>query len=73
MSLSDRRHEDARESVLRLAAGGMFVGMLDEDEAAVLPELISEGLVRRSYEGAGGLMGLAKISLATPPSKEPQS
>ncbi len=39
---------------------GLFVGMLDAPEIAKFDELVRAGLAYRSYEGAGGIMGLAK-------------
>lgn len=42
---------------------GLFVGLLDDDEAQVLEDAIERGRAMRSYEGAGGLMGMAKVRL----------
>lgn len=40
---------------------GLFVGMLDEAEAREFERLVKAGVAARSYEGAGGFMGLAKV------------
>lgn len=45
---------------------GLFVGMLDSRELAKFDALCERGLARRSYEGAGGFLGLAKVRLAKP-------
>jgi len=42
---------------------GLFVGMLTEDEVEAFSRAVKEGKARRSYEGGGGLMGLAKVRL----------
>lgn len=42
---------------------GMFVGMLDDAEIKAFEHAVSLGLARRSYEGGGGFMGLAKVRL----------
>lgn len=45
---------------------GMFVGLLDDDEIAEFDRAVKAGKARRSYEGAGGFMGLAKVRLIRP-------
>lgn len=45
---------------------GMFVGLLDDDEIAILNQAISDGKARRAYVGAAGFMGLAKVELLHP-------
>lgn len=42
-------------------ADGIFVGMLNADEIALFDEAVEQGIAHRSYEGAGGFMGLAKV------------
>jgi len=42
---------------------GLFVGMLREEEVAEFERAIDEGIAYRSYEGAGGFLGLAKVRL----------
>jgi hypothetical protein len=42
---------------------GFFVGMLDDEELAEFERAIDAGRARRVYEGASGLMGLAKVRL----------
>lgn len=42
---------------------GMLVGMLDDEEIAEFDRAVKDGKARRSYEGAGGFMGLAKVRL----------
>jgi hypothetical protein len=44
-------------------AEGLFVGMLDGNELAAFNRLCEAGAARRTYEGAAGFMGLAKVSL----------
>lgn len=46
---------------------GIFVGMLDADEIALLDKAVEEGVAWRSYEGVGGLLGLAKVRLVRRP------
>ena len=54
---------DAREigEVRRMA--GQFVGSLHEHDIRLFQRAVDAGLAYRSYEGAGGLMGLAKVRL----------
>lgn len=42
---------------------GFFVGMLSDDELEVFDAAVEAGVAFRSYEGGGGLMGLAKVRL----------
>lgn len=42
---------------------GMFVGLLSDDELKAFEIAVREGLARRSYEGGGGFMGLAKVRI----------
>lgn len=46
--------------------GGMYVGMLDDDELECFDLLCSVGRASRDYEHAGGLLGLAKVKLHHP-------
>ncbi len=46
---------------------GLFVGMLDKEELEIFDEACRRHEARRSYEGAGGLMGLAKVRLTRSP------
>ncbi len=46
---------------------GMHVGLLDEDELRVFENAVAKGWATRSYEGAGGFMGLAKVRLVRVP------
>jgi hypothetical protein len=48
------------EDFLRRIAG-LFVGALDADELEAFERLRRAGHVRRSYEGVGGMMGLATV------------
>lgn len=43
---------------------GWFTGQLDEAERRIFDDACNEGLARRSYEGAAGFMGLARVRLA---------
>jgi len=40
---------------------GLFVGLLDQEELEIFNEACRRHEAVRSYEGAGGLMGLAKV------------
>lgn len=40
---------------------GLFVGMLDAEELAIFNEACKRYEAQRSYEGAGGALGLAKV------------
>lgn len=42
---------------------GEYVGALSEGELRIFQKAVNEGKARRSYEGAGGFMGLAKVRL----------
>jgi hypothetical protein len=46
-----------------LGLNGFHVGMLDEAETKAFNRLVSRGLARRVYEGSGGFMGMAKVSV----------
>ena len=50
-------------SELMASLDGLFVGQLDPDEMQAFEAAIKAGEARRSYEGAAGLMGLAKVRL----------
>lgn len=45
---------------------GLFVGLLDDEEMEIFDAACRKSEARRSYEGAGGLMGLAKVRLIRP-------
>lgn len=40
---------------------GLFVGILDENQLEEFNQAVKDGKARRSYEGAAGFMGLAKV------------
>lgn len=40
---------------------GLHVGLLNRDEMARFHRLVHEGLAQRTYEGAAGLLGVAKV------------
>lgn len=40
---------------------GLFVGLLSQDEIRDLDECVRLGYAVKSYEGAAGFMGLAKV------------
>jgi hypothetical protein len=40
---------------------GLFVGQLSDDEMEAFEAAVKKGRAARSYEGVGGLMGLAKV------------
>jgi len=46
---------------------GLFVGLLDQDELRVFNDAVAKGWATRSYEGGGGMMGLAKVRLVRIP------
>ncbi len=46
---------------------GMHVGALTRDELDEFIRAVKEGRAYRSYEGAGGFMGLAKVRLVREP------
>lgn len=45
---------------------GMHVGLLIPQELAAFERLVAAGKARRSYEGAAGFLGLAKVRLVEP-------
>lgn len=45
---------------------GLFVGQLDPDEMAAFERLRRAGHVDRSYGGAAGFMGLARVKRVSP-------
>jgi ribosomal protein L37AE/L43A len=45
---------------------GLFVGLLDKEELEIFDEACRLHHAHRLYEGAAGLMGLAKVSLSKP-------
>jgi hypothetical protein len=51
--------ETALDLVLPLE--GLYAGQLTEEERAAFNFLIAHGLARRTWEGVGGLLGLAKV------------
>lgn len=46
---------------------GLFVGMLDKEELEIFDEACRTYEARRSYEGAGAILGLAKVRLTRSP------
>lgn len=48
-----------REAVSRLS--GLFAGQLNDDERLLLDEACKRGIARRRYDGAAGMLGLAKV------------
>jgi hypothetical protein len=61
--MADIRTERAADLEFLSGCGGLFVGMLDADELAAFDRLCEAGLAQRTYEGAAGFMGLAKVEL----------
>jgi hypothetical protein len=60
MSNTMRKHMDG----MRLdEMHGMFVGLLTADEVKKFNKACDEGKAMRSYTGAGGVMGLARVRL----------
>lgn len=53
--------QESRDALRNL--NGLYVGLLTGEELEALLNLEDAGEATRSYEGAGGLMGLAKIRL----------
>ena len=52
---------------------GLFVGQLDGTELETLDRAVASGIAKRSYEGAGGFMGLAKVRVTLPNPPERRS
>lgn len=50
------------------AIDGLYVGMLTVDEIEMLNHAVAEGRAIRSYEGPGGLLGMAKVRVLPVPS-----
>ena len=50
---------------------GLFVGLLKDDELEEFDRQCREMKARRSYEGGGGFMGLAKVRFIRPVSQSP--
>lgn len=42
---------------------GMHVGLLSPEELAALERCVQAGIARRTYEGASGLLGLARVRI----------
>ncbi len=49
--------------VIEAAKMKIFEGLLSQEEAEVLDELIVMGIVKRTYEGGAGFMGCAKLEV----------
>lgn len=49
---------------------GLFVGLLDKEELEIFDDACQRNEARRSYEGAGGLMGLAKVRVSSVTSQD---
>ena len=49
---------------------GLFVGLLTDDEAEAFNRCVQGQFAFRSYEGAGGFLGLAKVRLCEGESRE---
>jgi hypothetical protein len=54
--------ENLEAQALRLH--GLYAGQCQPEE---YEHLIAAGLLRKSWEGLGGLMGMSKLVLVTPP------
>ena len=59
--------ESDLDDVMRLH--GLFVGQLDAKELAAFARLVNAGWAHRSYEGAAGFLGLAKVIVTGPPAE----
>lgn len=55
-------YEEEQREILR-GTHGLFVGMLNPEELKAFDYLCEKGEARREYQGVGGFMGLAKVSL----------
>ena len=61
--MSERcEHEYEMRERLR-GCHGLHVGFLSPEELEAFDYLCAKGAARRSYEGASGLMGLARVNL----------
>ncbi|ANW00653.1 hypothetical protein [Bradyrhizobium icense] len=49
---------------------GLYVGLLTQEELEIFNKACRTNDARRSYEGAGGAMGLAKVRLFSLASQE---
>jgi hypothetical protein len=67
MSISNQRTD--QENLERLE--GLFVGQLDAEEMELFERAIKLGCARRNYEGAGQLLGIAKVRLVYAPKGMP--
>ena len=45
------------------ALNGLYVGQLSDDELLEFERMVADGRAVRSYSGAAGLMGLAKVKV----------
>lgn len=61
MTPDEGRERDARDVLGH--AEGLYVGQLTAEELEAFNLLCRAGKARRSYEGAGGLLGLPKVRL----------
>lgn len=63
--MSGTRKDGGEGAMLEVLNGcdGLFVGLLSEAEVEALNYLSAKGLAQRSYESAGGFMGLAKVRI----------
>ena len=57
--MNDLLNETDSEFIQRI--DGWYVATLSDDELRWLDDCVKAGIARRSYEGAGGMMGLAKV------------
>lgn len=42
---------------------GLYVGMLDKEEARLFEDAEDAGLAHRSYQGPAGMLGLSKVKI----------
>lgn len=49
------------EEEFRKYCDGLYVGQLSEDERRTFYAMCEEGKAQSTYEGVGGLLGLAKV------------
>lgn len=56
---------EAEADIIRTLQGGpLFEGMFDRgEEVAAVRRMLERGTIRRSYQGAAGLLGLAKLEI----------
>ncbi len=61
----DSADADVIRNLVSLCSTPIYEGLLSDDELEVLPSLIRSGVLRRTYAGPGGFLGLAQIEVVS--------